>query len=132
MADRMFHSEKGALEIDRVELFAEITFGAAGAVDSFTAKGTSNIALEGTSTYKISLEDSYYKLLAADTIWLEADALDPASVGNAVKIESEDVNSSSDPHLKITTTKSSDGTDTIPADGSKLYVTIKLRNSSVD
>lgn len=128
MANRKFLPPMGSLEVDVVEIYAEITF-ATGAVTSTYGKGIASAAIDGTSkVITVTLQDRYNRLL-----WAHASAQSAAGTQLAeasARITAEAVNNAT-PSISFLFAKSDDGTAVAPADG-KVRVAIKVRNSSVE
>ncbi len=129
MASRLFKQPLGSLEVDTVELFATWTVGAAGAVDTSSAKGLT-VTNTGTGEYTLTLQDAYNRLLDCSATLLDATASNPATVGVAFQCKSEDV-SSSTPDLVIRASTLDDGAAADPREGARVLVRLVLRNSSV-
>lgn len=133
MADRSYLPPAGSLEVGVVELFAELTFGSAGAVTLTSGKGFASATQEsGDGLYTLALSDEYNRLLWGGITLLDDTASAASTVGIGARFESEDVDgSSAAANVKVQFYALDDGADADPADGAKAYVMLKLRNSSV-
>lgn len=135
MANRMFLPPAGALEINVVELFADITVGSSGAPTPTNGtalgygKGISTVVRNSAGRYTITLSDSYPKFLTLDTKLVSA-TYDPTTAAAGNFIVSEAVNTAT-PTIVIQFYKGSDGTALDVASGSRILVMTKLRNSSI-
>jgi len=131
MANRNFYPNHQSLEVDCIHLFAEINIGAAGAVSSSSGLGIASVDKESAAgQYKITLTDSYNKLLWASVALLDDTDSDPTTVATSARILSSDV-SASVPVILIQGNDVTDGSAANFASGAKLLVKIELRNSSV-
>ena len=127
MANRRFLPALGHLEVDVVEIFAEITF-SSGSITATSGKGIASAAIDGTSkVVTVTLSDRYNKLLHASAVAKAAAGTQLVSA--QARITAEAVNNAT-PTVAFLFAKSDDGTAVAPADGSVL-ISIKLRNSSV-
>lgn len=132
MANRSFYPPKGALEIDVVSLYAEITIGASGAATLTSGKGIASVTKETPAgQYTLALSDNYHKLLWADAVVLDDTDSNPTTVGVVARILSEDVDNATAPEIVFQFYNFTDGSAANPANGAKVYVKIELRNSSV-
>lgn len=136
MANRRFLPPLGALEVDVVDLFATLTIGNAGSISasggSASGKGFASFTKESAAgQYTLALSDSYNSLLWAGVTLLDDTGSNPATVAVTARVLSEDVDSSSAPEVVIQGYALDDGAAADFADGAKLLVALKLRNSSV-
>jgi hypothetical protein len=124
MADRTFHLPEGSLENRMVELYAEITFGAAGAVSASSGKGVASVTRDAQGEYTVALTDRYPSFLAASYDYETTET-------NAgwVCTQSEAVDTAT-PSVTFRTNDAA-GAKVDPADGEKLRVCFKLKNSSI-
>ena len=122
MANRTFRTHGGTLEIDAVQLYAEVSVGAAGAPTLVSSPGIASVERTGAGTYKVTLSDRYFKLL---NVHASNEGDDDATF----RIDSEDVNSN-DPHVVVETLVAGSAADL--TSGSKFRCTFHLRNSSQD
>lgn len=129
MANRRFLPPLGALEVDVVELFCKVSIGAAGAVSSFSGKGISSVTRLSTGRYQVTLSDRYNSLLFASAIAHDPD-ISGSNKGVTPRLYAVNVNTTT-PNIVIQMVESAD-TPRDPFDGTTLYVTAKLRNSSVE
>lgn len=138
MASRSFRPPLGALEVDVVTLFAELTIGTSGSVTAsggdWYGAGIADVTKESTGgQYTITLEDSYHRLLWADVQILDDTDSNSASVATVARILSEDVDGSSDdPNIVIQGYNTDDGAADDFAVGARVFVAITLRNSTVE
>lgn len=123
MANRWFTQFRYSLEKAPVDLWAKVTFGAAGAptLSVPNSKGIASIARSAEGTFLITLQDNYYKLLNVHG------AFEAGAAGPAAPVISVLDNAVTDAELTILTQNG--GTDTDPADGEILYLQIALSNS---
>jgi hypothetical protein len=128
MADRQFHPAQGNLEIGVVCLFGKASIGATGAVSSFSGKGFASMERTGAGAYKLTLSDSYNKVLFYESA---IQGVPGATEGASSYIVNDDVDGS-DPHLDVAFVDATDGSAADPADGSSVFFKVTLRNSSVD
>jgi hypothetical protein len=131
MANRSFLPPLGHLEVDVVELFGTITIGASGAVSASSGKGIASVVKEtAAGQYTITLSDRYNSLLFASAVVLDDTNSDPVTVGIQPRLLSQDVNNAT-PTVAIQFYDHTDGSAANPASGAVVYVSIKVRNSSV-
>lgn len=131
MADRTFLNDAGSLEAGMVELYAKLTVGASGAVTAGTGNGITSITKEATAgQYTILLADRYTTFYGCDFTLLHTTDSDPATVAVAARVKSEQVNNAT-PKFVIQAYALDDGAAADFADGAILYMTIKLKNSTV-
>lgn len=123
MANRMFNQFQGALEKNVVDLFAEVSFGAAGAPTLVRGKGIASIAVGATGVYTVTLQDTYQRVLSSSALWKQATA--PAAP--VVHLAADD-SANATPTLTLNTR--SGATLTAPASGDTLLLSIRLSNSS--
>lgn len=121
MANRNFNRQQ-ALEKEVKTIFAEVDFGASGAPTLTSGLGIASIARDSAGTYTMTLEDRYVKLLGVSGVLLDAAAEDIR-----LQLSSEDV----DGNREIGFFTLTGATETDPSDGSKMFITLHLRNSSV-
>ncbi len=131
MANRSFHRIAGSLEIEPVMLWASITVGATGAVSASYGQGIASVTRLSAGQYKISLADTYNKLLFADVSLLDTTDSDPTTVGVLSRIKSEQVASTTAPQIVIQCFNTTNGAAADPRNGALLLVKIEVRNSSV-
>lgn len=121
MANRNFNRMQ-ALEKEIKELFLDVAIGGTGAPTLTEGLGITSIARVGAGHYRITLNDKFSRLMHADMIHLAATAED---LTMQIKLET------------VATTKLVEfftltaGTETDPASGDRLLITLKLKNSSV-
>jgi hypothetical protein len=129
MADRQWLPPAGGLEVDIVELYADVTIdtSAPGGRQAVSSKGIKSVTRNSVGNYTVLLNDRYNKLLWAGATIIDAS---PASVGVACQLASEAVNSAT-PSLVWQFYGSDDVTAADPANGALVKLCIKLRNSSV-
>lgn len=128
MANRFFQQFRYSLEKSVVDLYAVVSFGAAGAPTLDTdnnSKGIASITRTAAGTFDIVLQDSYWKFLCASAVFVTATG-GPAAP--TVYISAEAVDTQAGGTLTLVTQNG--GSDTDPADGEVLYLQISLSNSS--
>lgn len=130
MANRRFLPPLGHLEVDVVELFAKITIGSSGAVSASSGKGVASVVRDSAGKYTITLSDRYNSLLDAHAIVLDSANNDPVTIGIQPRLFSEAVNNAT-PTVAFQFYNHTNGAAADPASGAVVYVSIKLRNSSV-
>lgn len=126
MANRRFYQFRFALEPMVTELFAHVTFGAAGAptLDAAQSRGILSITRSSAGIYVIRLQDNYNRLLMAKHIFINATA--PASPG--FFITNDSVSSSTAPALTVEFNSAGVATD--PGSGEQVRLQIVLKNSN--
>ena len=124
MADRTFHLPEGSLENRMVELYAEITFGAAGAVSASSGKGIASVTRDALGEYTIAFTDRFPAFMAASFDYETTET----NAGWACT-QSEAVDTAT-PSLTFRTNDAA-GAKADPASGETLRVCIKLKNSSI-
>ena len=127
MANRFFQQFRFSLEKYVVDLWAHVSFGAAGAptLDVANSKGIASISRVSAGLYDIELQDSYYKFLMAQSMAKSASA--PAAP--LMHLVSEQVGDGDEPKLQVQFTDST-GVATDPASGEEAYMQFSLSNSS--
>lgn len=129
--NRSFLPMGGSLEVNPVELWANATIGAAGAVDAYAGKGVASVTLVSTGRYSVNLTEGAPGFLWADAVVLNTADSNPSSVGVLVRVKSEQVNDALAPNVVFQFYASDDGAVAAPASGAVVYFNIKVRNSSV-
>ncbi len=139
MASRSFRPPLGTIEVDVVELFVELTIGTSGSLDTASGggwygAGIDSVTKESTAgQYTIVLEDSYNRMLWGGITLLDDSDSSAATVAVETRFESEDVDgTSADPNVVIQGYNSDDGAVDDFASGAKVFVCLKLRNSTVE
>lgn len=124
MASSIFYPSFKAKEVDVTVIFMRADIGATGAptIDTVNSKGVASIARTAAGDYTITLDDKYNVLLGASVMSLEA-----GDTEFNWSITAQDVSSAKTVQLS----NLPGGTPTDPDDGSDLYVTLFLKNSSV-
>jgi len=120
MANRNLRPLAGALEPKVVVLSKVVTFGSA-SISSQTGKGLS-VARSSAGVYTITLEDKYNSLIGGQCMFEASSAVDLVPQLNSV-----DVSGAGTIGLKLLAA----ATATEPASGTKLYITLLLKNSSL-
>lgn len=125
MASSVFYPSFKAKEVDVTVLFMRADIGATGAptIDTAASKGISSIVRSAAGDYTITLSEPYNTLLGASVMSLEA-----GDTEFNWSITAQDV-SAATPTVQLSNLPG--GTPTDPDDGSDLYVTLFLKNSSV-
>lgn len=124
MANRMFNQFQGTLEKGVVNLYAEVSFGAAGAPTLVRGKGIASVAKSATGTFVVTLQDSYILTLGLGSAW--KGTVSPA--GNEVVLNSDDVaNGTPAVTLKVYTAA---GAAVDPASGESVLLALTLSNST--
>jgi hypothetical protein len=124
MASSLFFKDAGHKEVGVVTLFMRADIGATGAptIDTAASKGIASIARDDTGDYTITLSEAYTSLLGASIMSLEAGDTEFNWSISAVDVSSAKT---------VSISNLPGGTATDPDDGSDLYVTLHLKNSSV-
>ena len=120
MANRNLRPLAGAIEPKLVVLTKVVTFGTA-SISSQTGKGLT-VTRNGAGDYTVTLEDKYNALMGASVIFEATSAVDLVPQLNTVAV-------STTPSLGIKLLASATATE--PASGTKLYITLILKNSSL-
>lgn len=125
MANRRFYQFRLSLEPQVVDLYAHITFGAAGAptLDAAQSRGIASVTRNSAGNYTIALQDNYNRLLIVKHVFVESTA--PAAPGMFVSNDS--VVSATAPALTVVFNAA--GTATDPATGDQVRLQISLKNS---
>lgn len=131
MANHTFRQPLGCLEVDVVNLYGSITFGATGAVASSTGKGVTSVTRNSAGKYTVLLDGSYNAFLWADAKIMNSTLSDPSSVGVFADLFSQAVSSSTTPTVVFQFVATDDGAAADPASGAVCYFRIDCRNSSV-
>jgi hypothetical protein len=121
MANRKFEKVQ-AIEKEIKNIYAEISIGASGAPTLTRGTGVASIARNSAGKYTLTLQDKYMRLMFADIKHLSASAVDLKT-----QLVSEDVASAKT--IVFHTLAVATATD--PASGTKLFVKLELKNSSV-
>ena len=126
MANRWFQQFRFSLEKYVVDLYAHVTFGAAGAptLDAPNSKGIASITRTGVGAYDIVLQDSYYRFLMANDVWLAA-----APAAQSMHVTAQAVGSLPSPSISIQF-RDAAGAAVDPAVGDQSYLQFSLSNSS--
>lgn len=122
MANRTFN-RKQALEKEIKEVYAEIAIAGSGAPTLTYGTGVASISRTSTGLYVLTLQDTYTRLMAADVSILSASAQDLIS-----QLQAESVASAKTVTFR---TQEAAGVVADPSNGSKLFVKLDLKNSSV-
>jgi hypothetical protein len=124
MASSLFFKDAGHKEVGVVTLFLRADIGATGAptIDTAASKGIASIARDDTGDYTITLDEAYNSLLDCNIMMLESDDTDLI-----FRVTAQDVSSAK----TVSISASAAATPTDPPDGSDLYVSLTLKNSSV-
>jgi hypothetical protein len=124
MASSVFYPSFKSKEVDVTVLFMRADIGATGAptIDTDDSKGIASISRTAAGDYTITLSEAYNKLLGASVMSLEA-----GDTEHNWGITAQDVSSAK----TVQISNVPGGTPTDPDDGSDLYVTLFLKNSSV-
>lgn len=128
MANRWFNQFQKSLEKEVVNLFAVVSFGASGAPTlntSNNSKGIASISRTAEGSFLITLQDSYYKFLCMNGVFLTSGAGPEAST---IALSAVSVGTQSGGTLQMQTQNG--GINTDPASGESLYLHIILGNSS--
>lgn len=126
MANRAFERGFYSLEVNPVRLWCEISIGATGAPTLTRGQGVASVARSGTGAYTITLSDKYSYFLGADIVVQRAGYYS----GLQTALDAVDVTSAKTVKFACYAAAGS-GTAWDPVSGSKIYVTIDVRNSSV-
>lgn len=129
MANRRFRSQfRFGMEAMVVELFANISIGAAGAptLNQSASKGVASVVRDSAGQYTITLQDKYNSLLHMNVL---QDSGTSAPAAPFVVLEAESVSSNKQLTIQCRAVDNSTATD--PASGESMLVKITLSNSSV-
>jgi hypothetical protein len=121
MANRNFNRFQ-ALEKEVKELFLDVAIGASGAPTLTKGLGIASISRNSAGDYKITLDDKYTRLMKFECVNLVSSAEDLV-----FQLKSESVNSSKE--VDFFCNAAAVATD--PSNGSRLLISIKVKNSSV-
>ncbi len=132
MANRSYHRIAGALELESVMLWAQVTIGGTGAPTLSRGKGIASVTRNSAGQYKLTLQDAYVLLLDAHVTILDTNSSDPSSVGCLGRVKSQDVANVTAPTVTMQMFASDDGAAADPASGAVLLIKLELKNSSVD
>ena len=132
MANRQFQQFQGTLEKGVVKLFATIVTSTSGAISSTTATGltVAKVAAEA-GRYRVTLDDKYTRLLAAQAIVTGAADAAYTTAKGAYAIVRNVAVSSATPVLDIQFVRTDTAADAEVEDGATIYVELTLKNSSV-
>ena len=133
MASRMFQQFQGSLEKGVVKLFCTIVTSTSGAISSSDMLGGS-VAKVGSEAgrYRISLADSYQRLLGASVMVSgAADAAYTTAKGIQAIVRNVDVSNASVPLLDIQLVRTDTAADAEVEDGASIFIELTLSNSSV-
>lgn len=122
MANRGFN-RKQALEKEVKELFVLLTFGSSGAVTMTKGVGIASVSKTSTGLYKITLQDKYVSLKSVSGTFESTSAED-------IRVQVKDETVSTTKIINIFTLTGA--SETSPASGTKLYVKIEVKNTSVE
>ncbi len=122
MADRSFKRVQ-ALESEVKTLFLDVAIGGTGAPTINYALGTASIVRDSAGVYIITLQDKYNRLLAFNVTQLVAAAEDIN-----FQLEAEAVATSKTIQFRCLT----DDVETELSSGSRLLISVDLKNSSVN
>lgn len=137
IANRMYNQFRLSLEKQVVDIFARVTFGAAGAPTLVTAvsKGVVSVTRDSAGVYTFvfgtnaSMLDTYNKLLGVQVLYDgsgDSDAASDAPLWNLTDNSIATVGSAS---LQLTFRNTS-GTATDPSSGEAMFFTFTFRNSN--
>lgn len=133
MASRKFEQFQYSLEKGVVKLYASIVTSTSGTVSSSDAMGMT-VAKVGSEAgrYRLSLQDSYQRLLACNVMVSgAADAAYTTAKGIKAIVRNVAVSSSSAPLLDVQLVRTDTGADAEVEDGASIYIELVLSNSSV-
>lgn len=120
MASRNFNRMQ-ALEMELKQLQLVVSIGASGAPTVTRGKGVATVVRNSAGQYTITLQDKYNSLVGFSCTQLVATAQDTTP-----QLASETVNTTKTVVLRTLTA----GTATDPSSGSKLFITLSLKNSA--
>lgn len=127
MAGRLWLPPLGHLEVDVASLFGSVTFGATGAVASFTGKGVAGVTRNSAGHYTVALTDDFNALM-----WVgltRAGTAPAATDGSYARYVSNTIGSGT-PTIVVEYDVAA-GTAADPVSGAVLLFRFDLRNSSV-
>lgn len=127
MANRMYNQFQGTLEKGVVQLFAEVSFGAAGAPTLVRGKGVASIAKASTGTFTVTLQDTYLRTLGLSTAWKGT----AAPAGDNVVLNTDNCTGATGGIPTVTLkVYSTAGSAIDPASGEAVLVALTLSNST--
>ena len=128
----MFQQFQGTLEKGVVKLYATITTTTSGTIGSTSAVGLSvaKVAAEA-GRYRVTLDDKYTRLLAAQAIVTGAADAAYTTAKGAYAIVRNVAVSAATPVLDIQFVRTDTAADAEVEDGATIYVELTLKNSSV-
>lgn len=122
MANRNFN-RKQALEKEVKDLYALISIGASGAPTLTSGTGIASITRTSAGLYQLTLQDKYNSLKFFEGTIIKSTAEDIN-----VTVKAEDVDGAKTIDFFTLT----GATETDPSSGSKLYIKIEVKNTSVE
>lgn len=133
MASRMFQQFQGSLEKGVVKLFATIVTSTSGTIASSDMLGGSVAKVDSEAgRYRVSLADSYQRLLSASVMVSgAADAAYTTAKGIQAIVRNVDVSNASAPILDIQLVRTDTAADAEVEDGASIFIELTLSNSSV-
>lgn len=124
LANRNFNRFQ-ALEKEVKSLYAEVSIGASGAPTLESGLGIASISRTSQGNYDVVLQDTYNRLMHFSVMQLEA-----GTQGLHYVINAEAVATSSSKTISFHTVDAA-ASSPDPSNGSKLFIRIDLKNSSV-
>jgi hypothetical protein len=131
MVNQVLRRDRGALEVGIVDIFARVTFGAAGAptLDTTQSKGVTSITKNATGDYTVKLADGYQKLLAVKHTFDTSGAAGAAPAAPSMWVKAQTLNASGGSTVQVVLNAA--GVATSPASGEAVMFHIVLKNSLV-
>lgn len=132
MANRYFRSQfRYSFQVQSVDLFGKISFGAAGAptLNVAASKGIASVAQNGTGDYTITLQDPYVSLLHLGVIMDTSAAGGGGSAGVDCQIKAQNVSASGGGTIRLLLSNVL-GNAANPDSGEVMLLKITLSNSN--
>ena len=126
MANRRFYQFRFSLEPQVTDLYAHVTFGAAGAptLDASQSRGITSITRNSAGNYTILFNDNYNRLMMVNNLFVSS----TAAASPEFRVSVDSVASTTAPG--ITFVYSVGGVATDPASGEQSRMQISLKNSN--
>lgn len=124
MANRFFQQFRFSMEKYVVELWAQVAIGATGAptLNAANSKGIASIARTGAGAYTVTLQDTYYRFLDCQAVFVAANPASPV-----MHVVSENVAAAKTVLLQF---RDYAGAATDPGNGDVLRMRFSMSNSS--
>ncbi len=128
MANRDFTKNHRSMEKEVVDLFARVTFGAAGAptLDAAKSKGVKSVSRTSAGLFVITLQDSYQRLFSYSLVF--KNATPPAAPFHLLITDASATNAA--PAITVKFFAVDNATATDPASGEEVRIVFRLSNST--